>query len=207
MLDNPFYASLVTVHRAYAVPIPGGLRFPSDVAPFAGIAEAGAVELAEPALFVGPRPVVPAGYQLEQLGVITQMVCDERPPMSAADIRRLDDHDHDAIRALAALVYPHYFRHRTAELGDYHGIGNLQAMIGERMAVPGYREISAVCTHPDHVGRGLARRLLAFASNAIFDRGEVPFLHVSPQNTRAVELYARNGYRKTRDLPFFSVRP
>jgi predicted GNAT family acetyltransferase len=29
-------------------------------------------------------------------------------------------------------------------------------MAGERMALPGAVEISAVCTHPDHLGKGLA---------------------------------------------------
>jgi GNAT superfamily N-acetyltransferase len=79
-------------------------------------------------------------------------------------------------------------------------------MIGERMAMPGLREISAVCTHPAAVGRGLARRLLAHASNEIFARGETPFLHVSPANTRAVQLYEQNHYRRRIDVPFWSLQ-
>jgi GNAT superfamily N-acetyltransferase len=205
-LDNPFWTTLTTVHRAYAVAFDGGLRFAKDIAPFAAIAEPGPIgALDEPTFFLGPRPIVPPGYRLEDLGLITQMVCDARQVLpDGPPIRALSDHE--PIRALAALVYPHFFRQRTAELGRYHGIGDLEAMIGERMALPGLREVSAVCTHPDHTGRGLARRLLAFATNAIFDAGEQPFLQVSPTNTRAIELYERNGYRKTRDLPFFSVR-
>jgi GNAT superfamily N-acetyltransferase len=203
-LDNPFWTTLTTVHRAHAIAIDGGLRFPSDFAPFAAIAEPGPVgSLEELTYFLGPRPIAD---HVEDLGLITQMICDERQPIpDGPDIRELTDHA--PIRALAALVYPHFFRRRTAELGRYHGIGNLEAMIGERMALPGLREVSAVCTHPDHTGRGLARRLLAFATNAIFDAGEQPFLQVSPDNSRAIELYERNGYRKTRDLRFFSVRP
>jgi GNAT superfamily N-acetyltransferase len=210
-LDNPFWTSLATVHRAHAIAIDNVLRFPADLAPFIAIAEPGPIseaalaDLRGPIYLLGPRPTLPVGYHLEDLGVITQMVCDERPPIpDGPPIRSLTDHE--PIRTLAALVYPHFFRHRTAELGRYHGIGDLEAMIGERMALPGLREVSAVCTHPDHTGRGLARRLLAFASNAIFDAGEQPFLQVSPTNTRAIALYERNGYRKTRDLPFFSVR-
>lgn len=213
-LENPFWHALATVHRQHAIEVDDTLHFPADMAPFLAIERAGAISEAALAsalagvadvLVVGPRPTVPAGYQLDELGVIVQMVCAERQAVPDGDpIERLSDQT--AIRALAALVYPHYFRARTAELGRYWGIGSLDAMVGERMAVPGAREISAVCTHPQRVGRGLARRLLAHAGHAIFDAGEQPFLHVSPANARAVELYERNGYRPTRELAFYRVR-
>jgi predicted GNAT family acetyltransferase len=32
--------------------------------------------------------------------------------------------------------------------------GKLVAMAGERLKVPGYTELSAVCTHPEHTGKG-----------------------------------------------------
>lgn len=138
------------------------------------------------------------------------MVCAEPlpvPPGPPSDV--LGEADRPVVLALAALVYPHYFRPRTMELGRYLGVrgeAGLDAMIGERMAAPGFREISAVCTHPTWVGRGLARRLLAIASNEIFARGETPFLHVSPNNQRAVRLYEQNGYRHRIDVPFWSVQ-
>lgn len=212
ILENPFWASLATAHRHLAIEHDGVLRVPADIAPFMAIERDRPIGretlerlLDGPTYLLGPRPSVPAGYRVEDLGLITQMVCDERQPVDDRDIYRLTDED--AIRGLAALVYPHYFRHRTARLGRYHGIGKLEAMIGERMALPGYREVSAVCTHPAHTGKGLARRLLAFAGAKIFDDGEVPFLQVSPTNLRAIELYLRNGYRRTRELPFFRIVP
>ena len=111
--------------------------------------------------------------------------------------------------ALTALVYPHYFRPRTTDLGRYIGIPHgdrLDAMLGERMGFPGYREISAVCTHPDQVGRGLARHLLAHASNRLFEERTTPFLHVSPKNERAVRLYEQNHYRTRTPIAFWSLR-
>ncbi len=54
--------------------------------------------------------------------------------------------------ALTALVFPGFFRARIYELGRYLGIrqeGQLVAMAGERFFAGRYREISAVCTHPD----------------------------------------------------------
>jgi GNAT superfamily N-acetyltransferase len=214
-MDNPFWSSLTTVHRAHAIERDGVVRFPADMAPFLAIAEPRPISAATldalvdgETYLLGPRPSLAAPYRLDELGVITQMICDTPQPVpDGPEIMRLTDHQ--PIRDLAALVYPHYFRHRTAELGRYHGIrgpGRLDAMIGERMAMPGLREISAVCTHPACVGRGLARRLLAHASNAIFAAGETPFLHVSPANTRALQLYEQNGYRRRIDVPFWSLR-
>ena len=68
-----------------------------------------------------------------------------------------------AMLALVELTQPGPFAPRTIELGRYLGVhdnGQLVAMAGERCRLPGYREVSAVCTHPDARGRGLADRLL-----------------------------------------------
>jgi len=113
------------------------------------------------------------------------------------------------VLALTALVYPHYFRARTMELGRYFGIyreGRLAAMIGERLGTDRHQEISAVCTHPDFVGQGHARRLLAWLSNDVLARGRLPFLHVSRDNDRAMRLYEQNGYQLRRTIPFWSLQ-
>ena len=207
MLDNPLWSSLTTLHRPLARTAPGAARFPAEVAPFVAVAEDGTdvsalLSPGESVYFVGPSGRAP-GYAATDLGSILQMIC-ERVPSAPDDagIVELSDRRADVL-ALAALVYPHYFRPRTPELGRYFGIyagDQLAAMIGERMGFPGYREISAVCTHPDFVGRGLARRLLAHLGADIAARGDRPFLHVSPNNTRAVALYEQNGYRVRREL-------
>ena len=65
--------------------------------------------------------------------------------------------------ALVELTHPGPFRRRTVELGNFVGIrrdGRLLAMAGERMWIGDFREVSAVCTHPDAQGRGLARTLM-----------------------------------------------
>ena len=111
--------------------------------------------------------------------------------------------------ALTALVYPHYFRARTMELGRYFGIyldGRLAAMIGERLGTDGHTELSAICTHPDFTGRGFARRLTAWLGNDVLAQGRMPFLHVSHENARAKALYQRMGFRLRRDIGFWSLR-
>jgi predicted GNAT family acetyltransferase len=67
-------------------------------------------------------------------------------------------------------------------------------MAGERLKLPGYTEISAVCTHPEHTGHGYATRLVAEIAERIRARGERPFLHVREDNTRAADVYRRLGF-------------
>jgi predicted GNAT family acetyltransferase len=99
---------------------------------------------------------------------------------------------------LTELTKPGPFARRTYELGTYLGIrcdGKLIAMAGERLKVPGFTEVSAICTHPEHTGRGYARILTTELIRRILGRGETPFLHVRKDNVRAIELYERLGFR------------
>ncbi|MFK3651534.1 GNAT family N-acetyltransferase [Lysobacter enzymogenes] len=219
VLDNPIWASLASRHRALAQSVAGAARYPAQVAPFLGVADAQLADEAlralvppgDTALVLGLAPAVGAGWELRHLTDLAQMIC-RAPlpaPAPAADIVELGAARRDDVLALTALVYPHYFRPRTMELGRYFGIyedGRLAAMAGERMGMDGYTELSAICTHPDFLGRGHARRLLAFLANDNHARGRIPFLHVSHENPRAVELYLRNGFELRRDIPFWSLR-
>jgi len=111
--------------------------------------------------------------------------------------------------ALAELTQPGPFGMRTHEMGTYLGIrreGKLVAMAGERLRVPGYTEISAVCTHPEHTGKGYARTLMGILIEQIRQRGERPLLHVRHDNTRAVELYQRMGFSERVLLHLLVVR-
>jgi len=111
----------------------------------------------------------------------------------------LNESDVPHMLKLVESCKPGPFGSRTRELGTYLGIrqaGDLIAMAGERLRFPGYTEISAVCTHPAHLGRGYASALLAMLARRIRDCGEIPFLHVRPENMRAVDLYTRHGFTK-----------
>ncbi len=116
--------------------------------------------------------------------------------------------DAAAMNALKAIAFPGFFGMRTPEMGRYRGIhidGELVAMAGERLAVPGYREVSAVCTHPAHLGRGYAQRLTREVSAAILADGDVPFLHVAGANARALAVYERLGYGRSADAVFVQI--
>jgi predicted GNAT family acetyltransferase len=73
-------------------------------------------------------------------------------------------------------------------------------MVGERMKPANYTEITAVCVHPDHRGRGYAQALLAAISRQIVARDEIPFLHVFSNNESAIALYRRQGMEIRRRL-------
>jgi predicted GNAT family acetyltransferase len=140
------------------------------------------------------------------------MVCENgagSTPTVRADIVELGVADSPEMVELAALTKPGPFGTRTHELGFYVGIrdsGKLVAMAGERLKVPGYTEVSAVCTHPDHIGKGYAQVLMTEVMRRIRERGEKAFLHVRTDNTRAVKIYERLGYRTRVELHYAIVR-
>jgi ribosomal protein S18 acetylase RimI-like enzyme len=218
-LDNPFFAALDSLHRDIALRRGDAARYPADVAPFLGVAHAGAdvgdafdalVPEGDEALLLGVAPThMPPGWTLEPFADLAQMLRDA--PLDEVDgpeILELDERHRDDVLALVALVYPKYFRARTMQLGRYFGIyenGRLAAMIGERLGTPAAREMSAICTHPDFLGRGYARRLTAFLVNDTLAQGRLPFLHVSHANARAKQLYERSGWRMRGDIPFWRL--
>jgi ribosomal protein S18 acetylase RimI-like enzyme len=196
----------------------GAARYPAPVVPFLSVGDEKAevsrecarlVEPGEHLYFVGRVPKLGDDFDVEMHAPLPQMVC--RSPMPVKDgpniIELSDAHVPDML-ALTALVFPGFFRQRTIDMGRYIGIydgSRLAAMAGERMRMEGYTEISAVCTHPDYVGRGYAQRLVAIVSNAAFERNSAPFLHVYRHNTRAMAVYERLGFYVRTDVALCSV--
>jgi ribosomal protein S18 acetylase RimI-like enzyme len=218
-LDNPFWSALRSRHAGIAAVAGEVVRYPAPYAPFLGVAHAeidageafaALVAPGELVYLLGIAPRAPAGWRLQPLGELAQMQCDE--PIEVEDgpeVVALGDADRDDVLALTALVYPHYFRERTMSMGRYFGIrreGRLAAIAGERLGTDTFQEVSAICTHPDFVGLGYARRITALLTNDILASGRLPYLHVSHANTRAKSMYERIGYRLRRNIPFWSLQ-
>jgi predicted GNAT family acetyltransferase len=105
--------------------------------------------------------------------------------------------------ALTTVAFPGFFRNRTSEMGSYYGVrfdGKLIAMAGERLMLDGYSEISGVCTHPAHRGKGLAENLIWHLARNHRREGLVSWLHVGGENHQAIKLYLRMGFRAVRKV-------
>jgi ribosomal protein S18 acetylase RimI-like enzyme len=213
-LDNIIWQALTTRHAQFAEGSGQARRFIREVTSLAGFAEPsleGYESLGRivgvhgtAALFLDNRYESRSGWDLVAEAPLLQMVSEREiaPPAAhdAPKITGLGWQDSDEMVELTALTKPGPFGTRTHELGTYLGIrqdgdGKLMAMAGERLKVAGYTEVSAVCTHPDHTGKGYARMLMLRVMREIRERGETPCLHVRQDNQRAVELYERLGFR------------
>lgn len=213
-LDNVIWQALTTRQSELAEGCGNARRFVPEVSPLCAFPEpseqnyeslstlAGAAGAAS--IFLD-EPFQPCrGWNYAGGAPLLQMVCQNGAvsPVSQQDelvFVELGAADVPEMLELATLTKPGPFNSRTRELGDYIGIrrdGRLAAMAGERMKVPGFTEISAVCTHPEHTGKGYAAMLMSELMRRIRERGETPFLHVRQDNVRAIDIYERLGFRK-----------
>ena len=183
-------------------------RFPSDISPFAATAAgspecaAALAQLLPPGggfAQMQPAPVPPPeGIDLTMSAAGVQMIATRMPPAKHdAELVNLTEADAPEMRTLAELTRPGPFLARTHTLGRFLGVreaGRLIAMAGERLQPTGFTEISAVCTHPEHVGRGHGAALTQAVAARIWARGEMPFLHAYASNTGAIGLYRKLGF-------------
>jgi len=222
-LDNVIWRALTTTQARFAESNNLARKFPRDVSVLGAFPEPtregydSLASLLNPGervgLFLETPPDQPAGWTVVNAIPLLQMIWENggTPSPETGSIRpefvRLTEPDVPEMLALTKLTKPGPFGTRTHELGEYFGIriaGKLAAMAGERLRLPGYTEISAVCTHPDHLGHGYASALIAHLVEGISSRSEQPFLHVRPENQRAVELYQRMGFA-TRALLQYAI--
>ena len=214
-LDNPIWQSLITTHAHFAEISNSARKFPHEVSVLAGLFEPttenynSLAAMMHPGervgLFLQDPPNPPAPWVIDRTCPLLQMLCEKRSTPAAAtrgkrpEFIRLTKADVPEMLALTKLTNPGPFGARSHELGNYFGIrvaGTLAAMAGERLRLAGYTEVSAVCTHPDHLGHGYASALMGVVMDHICSRSELPILHVLPENTRAIQVYERLGFAK-----------
>jgi predicted GNAT family acetyltransferase len=213
-LDYPVWTALTTTQRGLAEGGALARRYPAPIAPFAALADMSAEGFAALEALMAPGDVValftpdavtaPATFKLMLADTGEQMIgTPAEAPARGVEIVRLGVDDVPAMMELTALTKPGPFSVRTHELGTFLGIradGRLAAMAGERMKPGNYTEMTAVCVHPDHRGRGYGQMLLSAVSRQIVARGEIPFLHVFTNNASAIALYRRQGMEIRRRL-------
>ena len=218
-LDNPAYFALTGPHSQLALRRGQALRYPADMCPFAALPDRpSASDWADLADLAGPGSlVVLAAVDLEPPQAWTtvvripsvQLVDSGVAPVPDEQAERLGPADTQDMLSLVERTKPGPFEIRTVELGTYLGLrrhGELIAMAGQRMAPPGWTEISAVCTDPAFRGQGLAARLVRAVVAEIRQRGQSAFLHAETKNTGAIRLYESLGFRLRRHTSFLVLR-
>ena len=221
ILNNPIWSALVSDNANLGSGTDAVRVFDGEIAPFAGlktdtlenfqtlfdlVEEERVVVHFSPKLdldtstFESIDPI--PGYQMLFEGELSEADLDD-------DCLTLKEKDVPAMLELTSLAQPGPFLKRTIAFGGYRGIfneGNLVAMGGQRLKSNGYTEISAICSHPDHNGKGYGRRIMYAVIRDIMAVGNVPYLHVRADNTRAVALYKRLGFVICRDMNFYVLK-
>jgi len=221
ILDNPVWEALTKEDKRFNIGTPALAYFPEDVSPFVGMEhwdeeDLDRMESLLPAergfsVMIAGEVMIPPTFDILFTTPLYQMTCTHLKPIdhAGATIQHLGEADVPAMLALTAMTKPGPFLQHTIDFGNYVGIyehGELLAMAGERLHLRGYTEVSAVCTHPDHLGKGYAAQLMTNACERIMKQGNIPFLHVKTNNLRAIRKYEQLGFTKRADFYFAVVK-
>jgi ribosomal protein S18 acetylase RimI-like enzyme len=215
-LDNPVWHSLSESHKEYAISHDDTLFYDPEYCPFGAAlntkkssnAIAQYSNLSDNFFIVGEKPEVPATLKIANELVCLQMMITEPIDIPIIDtIIKLEESHREDLLGLVKIVYPEYFKSKTASLGNYYGIyedNQLVAVTGERMQMNDFIEVSAVITHPEYLGKGYAKQLVAHTANTILNQNKTAFLHVYEKNFGAIKLYEKLGFETRRKISFWN---
>jgi ribosomal protein S18 acetylase RimI-like enzyme len=221
LLRNPVYYSLLYNDGYLGYTAKNAKWFDEEVSPFAGFEENykqgfdelyEALPIGRKILFATPEQIIPPKQwqlmvSIEGLQFLYES--DELLPSISFQPTPLTTEHVDEMVQLAALTKPGPFAKRTIEFGHYHGVfknGRLAVMTGQRLHIHNYTEVSAVCTHPDFLGKGYATALVQHQMNIIVSNGQIPFLHVRADNKRAIDVYERLGFKNQGRMNFYFLK-
>jgi ribosomal protein S18 acetylase RimI-like enzyme len=210
---NPVWHALQGPHRHLARIAGGACRYPADVAPFAAIEAPSPAAFAQLRALLEPEEsvwVVDYGRAAPGLAVADALECLQMILPEQADagapgrgVLALTAAHAAEMVALTNVAFPGFFRPATHRMGSFFGVrlsGELVAMGGERLLLPGHPEMSAICTHPDHRGAGFATDVIRHLINHQRRAGLVSWLHVGAPNRRAIDLYESLGFERVRTI-------
>jgi len=213
-LDRPAWNALTGGWAPLALGDGRALRIEPDHGPFAAPADFTPGSVAALPTLPGadremwlveaaPLPALPGLTILREADVCQMVAGAITPGEPDFEVTLLNDADAAEMLALATLTRPGPFLTKTHRLGRFIGVkrdGRLVAMAGERMRMPGFAEVSGVCTHPDHRGRGYAAGLMRLVARRMLAQGETPFLHAYAANEGAIGLYETLGFAVRRPI-------
>ncbi len=218
-LDNPAWHALTETHAGFAMGTDELKRYDPEIVLFAGYnLQAENItkkfdrvfEPGDSFFLFDDFPPLPSNYKIETVVQCVQMVCETPVPVTITELLiPLDKTNWEEMYELVSQVFPGYYLPGTPLMGDYFGIfkeGKLVSMAGERLSMDGLTEISAVVTHPDHVGRKYAQQLVTLLNDKNLQSGNIPFLHTGASNERAIKIYELLGYKKRRVIPATKIK-
>jgi ribosomal protein S18 acetylase RimI-like enzyme len=221
ILDNPAWNALITSNKAFSEGNDTAKYFPKEVSPFVATAEISVenfnllnntIPFESYFIFIAPHDIViPEQWTIVQYLKCLQMVFEGDLPAGILEdgLVQLTEQHVPQMLELTQLTNPGPFINRTIEFGHYQGIfdgDKLVAMAGQRLNPAPYAEISAVCTHPDYLGRGYAGKLLMNQVKRIKAASEIPFLHVKAENERAIKVYEKLGFVTRKEMSFYVLK-
>ena len=220
--------ALETEHAKLALVSTNSMRYPTSVAPFAVLKQNSSEAVEELLSLMEPGETVflfqyelPTAHPRSSVQAnVAQVLClaflsttpipfareDVIPTLLRPDLD--PQHALDMVD-LIAIAFPGYYRPNTWQMGRYLGIrdstNRLVAMGGERYCFElegkHYREISALCTHPEHIGQGYASVLVRHLLTLHLEEGATSFLHTDQRNARALGLYEHLGFQRLHIQP------
>jgi predicted GNAT family acetyltransferase len=221
VLDNPAWHAMISGNSHLAAGNQEVRYFPEALSPFAGLKNVSSESLKQlfnlvpegrvVAMVTADVISVPDDWRILYQATLFQMTGEQfkKGLNSPHEIVRLQKHHVNEMLALTQLTNPGPFAERTLEFGHYTGIfhqGRLVAMAGQRLHAFEYCEISAVCTHPDHSGKGYGTALMRMQSERILSSGNIPFLHVRKDNLAAIKIYKHLGFDTRKEMNFYVIQ-
>ncbi len=212
LLDNPVWHALNSHHAHFAIRGEEAVRYPPDVFPAAAMLEHSSPGFTNLKDLVAPNEIVGvfgappgdlSGWEVIFIAQVTQLIPENLKLARQVDAVVLTAEDMPEMLDLEKLTLNGAFPPRVMELGEHLGVrqdGRLVAMAGQRYHLPGFCEVSTVCTHPDYRRCGYGTALTTMVAESILERQETPFLHVAPDNDHALQLYQKMGFRIRREI-------
>ncbi len=143
------------------------------------------------------------------------MVVDEESfkPYNPGAARRLGEEDLNAFLEIKRVQGREIDRERARKIitrGRYYGVyvdGKLVAIAGRYIVLPEVWVIGDVYVHPEYRGRGYGKVVTSAITRDAIASGAIALLHVDTENSVAIKLYQRLGYKILRKRIWLYVEP